>query len=120
MPHKILIVDDVPEMGELIRLTIQEGIPDCEVRVVRSVFEAERAILRDRPDLLFLDEIIPGEIPTQLLSLPSLEGTRVILITASAQEGRPLPRGAHSRWAKWGWKEIREARARIAELLNQG
>ena len=133
MPYKILIVDDVPEMGELIRVTIlgtgpipnaQDSIPECEVRVARTVFEAERAILRDRPDLLLLDEIIPGENPYSLLGLPALEAspapTRVVLITAAYQEGRPLPKGAHARWPKWGWREIREARARIAELLNQG
>lgn len=119
MSLKLLVIEDVPEMGELIRTTL-EGIPGVEVRVAHSVLEGRRTLLKDRPDCLFLDEIVPGENPYDLLSEPAIEGVKVILITAAYVAEKPLPRGALLRMPKWGWNQIREFRARIAELLNRG
>ena len=116
---KVLIIEDVPEMAELIRATL-EGIPGVETRVVHTVLEGRRCILKDRPDWILLDEIVPGEDPYSLLSEPAIEGVRVFLITAAYQPEKPLPRGALMRMAKWGWKDMLPVRARIAELLNRG
>ena len=116
---RVLVVEDIPEMGELIRTTL-EGIPGVEVRVVHTVLEARRALLKNRPDWLFLDEIIPGEYPYELLTEPAIDGVQVVLITAAYVAEKPLPRGARMRMPKWGWNEARNARARIAELLNRG
>ena len=116
---KILVIEDVPEVGELIRTTL-EGIPGVDVKVVHTVLEGRRSLLKDRPEWLLLDEIIPGEYPYDLLAEPAIEGVKVVLITAAYQPEKALPRGALLRMAKWSWKEMLPARARIAELLNRG
>lgn len=119
MKHKVLIIEDVPEMAELIRTTL-EGVSGVEARVVHTVLEGRRCILKDRPDWVLLDEIVPGESPHDLLVEPAMEGIKVILITAAYQPDKPLPRGALMRMAKWSWKDMLPVRARIAELLNRG
>ena len=116
---KILVIEDVPEMGELIRTTL-EGIPGVDVKVVHTVLEGCRSLLKDRPDWVLLDEIVPGEEPYDLLKEPGMEGVKVILITAAYRPDKPLPRGALLRMAKWSWKDMLPIRARIAELLNRG
>ncbi|MFN7685416.1 MAG: response regulator [Oligoflexia bacterium] len=116
---KILILEDVPEMAELIRITL-EAIPDLEVKVVHTVLEARRVLLKDRPDFLLLDEIIPNEAPLELLGEPGLAGVRVALISASDPGAKPLPAGVMARIKKWGWKDLGTARSRVLELLNQG
>jgi CheY-like chemotaxis protein len=125
MPFKILVLEDVPEMGELIRTTLVGGGPVpkeplVEVTLVRTVVDAFRALLKDRPHGVLLDEIVPGENPLELLQEPALQGVPVVLITASAIAGRALPVGVLARLPKWGWKDVNRARAQVLELLNRG
>jgi len=120
-PLTILVLEDVPEMGELIRTTL-EGLgtaqkkPEVRVTWVKTVLEASRVILKHRPDGVLLDEIVPHENPLELLREPALKGVPVILITASPVAGRPVPPGALARIPKWGWREVNSARDRVLKL----
>lgn len=124
---KILVLEDVPEMGELIRTTLVGGgavpkEPRVEVSLVTSVVEARRLLLKHRPDAVLLDEVVPGENPLDLLSEPAMRGVPVVLITAVrsvAGSEKPLPRGVVARMTKWGWREMNTARPQVLELFGR-
>ncbi|NDD90740.1 DNA-binding response regulator [bacterium] len=114
---KVLIVDDIPDAVELVRMTLlQAGIisEQGDFRGAHSVSSARLEILRERPDLVILDEILPGESSRDLLHEPGLAGVPVILISAAVVAS---PGGSNEqipgmgprllgRLAKWGWRDL--------------
>jgi CheY-like chemotaxis protein len=88
---RILIVEDHPTMREAMRLVLEgEGYLIDEAADGRAALDAIR---RDPPDLVFLDLNIPGATGTDVLASvkgdPSTAKTRVIVVTATGDEGRP-------------------------------
>ncbi|MFB3738705.1 MAG: PleD family two-component system response regulator [Candidatus Velamenicoccus archaeovorus] len=87
---EILIVEDHPTMREAMRMVLEhEGF---EIREAGDG-QAALAMVRDRPpDLLFLDLNIPGasgsDVLRELKADPSTRDVRVIVITATGEEGR--------------------------------
>ncbi|HEX9123370.1 MAG TPA: response regulator [Actinomycetota bacterium] len=87
---EILIVEDHPTMREAMRMVLEhEGF---EIREAGDG-QAALAMVRDRPpDLLFLDLNIPGasgsDVLQQLKADPATMDVRVIVITATGEEGR--------------------------------
>jgi DNA-binding response OmpR family regulator len=86
----ILIVEDHPTMREAMRLILEhEGF---EIREASDGATA-LSMVRDRhPDLMFLDLNIPGlsgaDVLTVLKSDQATSGIRVIIVTATGEEGR--------------------------------
>lgn len=86
----ILIVEDHPTMREAMRLILEhEGF---EIREASDGATA-LSMVRDRhPDLMFLDLNIPGasgaDVLTELKADPATAGIRVIIVTATGEEGR--------------------------------
>jgi CheY-like chemotaxis protein len=88
--RRILIVEDHPTMREAMRLVLEgEGF------VIDEASDGETAlsmIRDDPPDLVFLDLNIPGasgaEVLTALKSDPATSNVRVIIVTATGEEGR--------------------------------
>jgi len=86
----ILIVEDHPTMREAMRLILEhEGFDIREA----GDGQAALAMVRERPpDLLFLDLNIPGtsgaEVLRVLKSDPDTADVRVIIVTATGEEGR--------------------------------
>src|SRR3970040_1373078 len=86
----ILIVEDHPTMREAMRLILEhEGF---EIREAPDG-AAALAMVRDHPpDLMFLDLNIPGasggDVLTEVKSDPSTRDVRVIIVTATGEEGR--------------------------------
>jgi len=86
----ILIVEDHPTMREAMRLVLEhEGF------VIREAADGPSAIqmVRDQPpDLMFLDLNIPGasgaDVLQELKSDPLTASVRVIIVTATGEEGR--------------------------------
>jgi two-component system, OmpR family, alkaline phosphatase synthesis response regulator PhoP len=86
----ILIVEDHPTMREAMRLVLEhEGF------VIREAADGPTALRLAReqpPDLMFLDLNIPGasgaDVLTELKSDPSTAGVRVVVVTATGEEGR--------------------------------
>jgi CheY-like chemotaxis protein len=87
---RILVVEDHPTMREAMRLVLEgEGFTieeasdgDAAIAMVRS----------DPPDLVFLDLNIPGASGTEVLTTlkgdPATAAVRVIIVTATGEEGR--------------------------------
>jgi len=87
---KILIVEDHPTMREAMRLVLEhEGFEISEAADGASALERIHA---EPPDLVFLDLNIPGssgtDVLTQLKSDPATADVRVIIVTATGEEGR--------------------------------
>jgi len=87
---EILIVEDHPTMREAMRLVLEhEGF------VIREVADGAAALAMarsDPPDLMFLDLNIPGasgaDVLRELKSDPATASVRVIIVTATGEEGR--------------------------------
>jgi len=90
MGADILIVEDHPTMREAMRLVLEhEGF------VIREAADGSSALrmARERPpDLMFLDLNIPGtsgaEVLRELKADPATANVRVIIVTATGEEGR--------------------------------
>ena len=86
----ILIVEDHPTMREAMRLILEhEGF---DIREAPDGGTALTMVDEHRPDLMFLDLNIPGTSGADVLSKlkgdPSTEDIRVIIVTATGEEGR--------------------------------
>jgi DNA-binding response OmpR family regulator len=87
---RILVVEDHPTMRDAMRMVLEgEGFAIDEASDGDAALDAIR---RDPPDLVFLDLNIPGtsgpEVLTSLRGDPRTSGVRVIVVTATGEEGR--------------------------------
>lgn len=84
----VIIADNEPSLRLLVHTTI--GTDDYNVVEACNGDEAWSLIQEHRPSLVILDVRMPGRTGLDILhaikSDPNLTGTRVILLTASAQE----------------------------------
>jgi DNA-binding response OmpR family regulator len=85
---RILVVEDDPDIAELLRHFLQRASHDVEV-----LTQGQDALprLRERlPDLVILDRMLPGmdglEICRQLRASPALADLPVMMVTARAEE----------------------------------
>ena len=88
---KILIVDDEPFIRTLLEETLEEfEDAGAEVLVASDGASGWQTIQAERPDLVFLDVMMPRmsgyEVCQRVKSEPSLSGTYVVLLTAKGQE----------------------------------
>lgn len=85
---KVLIVDDEDDIREVAQLSL-EMMAGWEVVCARSGQEALEAAVRERPDAILLDVMMPGmDGPTTVRHLQEQPATReipVILLTAKVQ-----------------------------------
>jgi DNA-binding response OmpR family regulator len=58
MPKKVLVIDDEPEMLDLVKYTLEKG--GFEVSTCDNGRHAWDEIMRIKPDLLVLDVMLPG------------------------------------------------------------
>jgi response regulator of citrate/malate metabolism len=116
---KVLIVDDVDEMAKLME-TLVSGLPGVRVLgVAPNTWEARRLAQRERPDLVLLDEILPGESSLDLLAEFMAQGVPVLMITGMEEPEHPVPAGAAGRLLKPTWKTLETDRHRIAEAIHK-
>ncbi len=88
MSHHILVVDDEPDILELIRMSLaQEGY---EVETAATGDEALEQLRRRRPNLVVLDLMLPDrpgtEVCKTMRSTPELADVPVIMLTARSDE----------------------------------
>jgi two-component system phosphate regulon response regulator PhoB len=86
----VLVVEDHPTMRAAMRLVLEpEGF---EVLEAIDGDDAFATIVRERPELVFLDLNIPGMGGEELLRAvkddPDLRAIRVVVVTASGEEER--------------------------------
>ncbi len=88
MAHKILIVDDEPNIVISLEYLMQrEGF---EVSVARDGPQAIEAIERDPPDLVLLDVMMPGktgfEVCQHVRAVDRLRSVVIVMLTAKGRE----------------------------------
>ena len=85
---KILIADDRPEVGELVRVTL-EG-EDYQVVAAFNGKETLKRVRLEKPDLVLLDILMPKmdgfEVCRKLKKDPQTKKIPIILLTAKAEE----------------------------------
>ncbi len=88
MTYKILIADDEPNI--LISLEYLMKREGYAVTVAHDGEEALAAILRERPDLVLLDVMMPRktgfEVCQEVRAHEDVAGTRILLLTAKGRE----------------------------------
>jgi CheY-like chemotaxis protein len=87
---RILIVEDHPTMREAMRLVLEgEGF---DIHEASDGDQALVAVHDERPDLVLLDMSIPGASGSEVLAAvksdPATSEVRVIVVTATGEEGR--------------------------------
>ena len=85
---KILVVDDEPFICRSLSFVLRKD--DYDVYEARNGEEAISAIEEHRPDLVFLDVMMPKingfEVTQRVKGNPDLAATRIILLTAKGQD----------------------------------
>ena len=85
---KILLVEDEPDLQSILEFNLREA--GYEVRCTASGEEALALCLREPPDLVLLDLMLPDVPGTQvcqrLRATPALRATPVIMLTARGEE----------------------------------
>jgi len=88
MAHKILIVDDEPNI--LISLEYLMQREGFDVSVARDGLQAIAAIDTDPPDLVLLDVMMPGktglEVCQHVRAQDRLRDVRIVMLTAKGRE----------------------------------
>lgn len=88
MAHRILIVEDQPDICKLIRMTLEFG--DFEIHEANdgeSGLNMARAI---KPSIMLLDVMMPGlldgyQVCTRIKQDPALKSIQVVMLTARGQ-----------------------------------
>ncbi len=85
---RVLIVEDQPEIRELIRMTLE--MEDFEIHEAANGRDGLAAAQKLSPNIVLLDVMMPGGIDgfavcEQLRRDPQLKRTRVVMLTARAQ-----------------------------------
>jgi len=86
---RILLVDDEKSLTTLLKLNLEET-GDYDVRVENWAEDAYRAAVDFKPDLIFLDIIMPrlpgGNVAAQIKSDPQLRDTPIVFLTAAVRK----------------------------------
>jgi len=114
----ILIIEDVPEMLDLLRQVVT-GLEGFQVAgLAKDCAEARLELLRRRPDLVLLDEILPGESSLDLLVEILADAIPVVLMTGMENPTHPLPVGVSRRLIKPDWRTLEKDQARFAAAMS--
>ena len=121
MSKRVLICDDEPYIVESVSYVVRKA--GFDVVTAEDGDEALAAAHREKPDLVFLDIMMPGlsgdEVCKRLKSDPSTRDTHVVILTARGQEEderRAMEMGADEFMTKPF--SPRKLRARILQLLG--
>jgi DNA-binding response OmpR family regulator len=121
MTYRVLIADDEPNIVISLEFLMQrEG---HAVSVARDGDAALAAILRERPDLVLLDVMMPGrsgfDVCQAVRADPALAGVKIVLLTAKGRDtdvAKGLALGADAYVTKPF--STRELAAKVRELLG--
>lgn len=86
--YKVLVVDDEPFIIRSLSFVLRKD--DYEVVEARNGEEALARIRELRPDLVFMDVMMPKltgfEVTQEVRRDPGLQGVRIVLLTAKGQD----------------------------------
>jgi CheY-like chemotaxis protein len=87
---KILVVDDEPEVGNLVTEVTKQFFPGFEVRVVYDGFSAGKMLSEYLPDMIILDLMLPGlngfEVCKQIRANQFLSGVKILAVSGFDSE----------------------------------
>ncbi|MDY6936308.1 MAG: response regulator [Cyanobacteriota bacterium] len=92
MPQKVLIVDDEPNILILMEQALEklEDEDDVELLTATNGLEALEAIQEEKPDLVFLDVMMPKmsglEVCDTVKNKLKMDDVYIIMLTAKGQE----------------------------------
>lgn len=110
---RILIVDDVESMRALVE-TLLQGLSGVQISAsVGSIREAQLELTRKRPDLVLLDEVLPGESSSGFLEALHQERIPTLLMTSMEEPKHLLPVEARGRLTKPSWRSLSEDQKRF-------
>ena len=79
---KILVIDDEPEVGELVSELVKSSFPFIDVKIVYNGFSAGRILSDYFPDMIILDIMLPGvngfDVCQQIRTSGFLKGTKIL------------------------------------------
>ena len=85
---KILIVEDEPEIAQLIQLSLEKEGFSCSI--CRDGFNALQVIQQQQPDLIVLDLMLPGldglEVCARIRQKPGAKDPYILMLTAKGEE----------------------------------
>jgi excisionase family DNA binding protein len=120
---RILVVDDEPVVLDLVRDVVTELDHKFQVQVAPDAFDAGRLVVSFRPQLIFLDLMMPGvdgfEVCSRLKADSATRDTEVIAITGYYTEAnceRILSAGAAACLRKP--LDVREVRSHVVEAFH--
>src|SRR3989442_2741282 len=89
--RKVLLVDDEPDLVEIMHKALQED-GRFEVRVASNGFDAGMMVKEYRPDLIVLDVMLPDingkEVCHRVRADPSLEDVRILCISGMIEDDK--------------------------------
>jgi len=88
MTHRILIVEDQPDICKLIRMTLEFG--DFEIHEAHDGETGLNMVRAIRPAIVLLDVMMPGlldgyQVCTRIKQDPELRSIQVVMLTARGQ-----------------------------------
>jgi two-component system response regulator VicR len=87
MANKIMVVDDEPDVVDLVKLVLESD--GFDVVTAYSGKEALEKIVKDMPDLVLLDIMMPGmdgwEVYSRIRANPKTKDIPVAMLTAKSQ-----------------------------------
>ena len=116
---RVGVVDDLAQTRAILSEWVR-SLPGCQVAwEAASVPEAQRELLRQRPDAILLDEVLPGVSGLDWLPELGKLGLPVILITGSVEEPESTTRRAgYPRLVKPSWESLRGDSGRLRVALE--
>ena len=122
MTKKVLVCDDEPYIVESVSYVVRKA--GYDVVVAEDGLEALNAVKREKPDLVFLDIMMPKisgyEVCRQVKEDPTTRSAYIVMLTARGQEEderRALDMGADEFMTKPF--SPRKMRAKLDEILGQ-
>lgn len=116
---RILIIEDVDSMRALLEKLL-EGVSGVQVTgSVGNLRDAELELLRRRPEVVLLDEILPGESIGGFIQVLVEEKIPVLLMTSMENPSHALPEGVVGRLTKPGWRSFDEDRERFKDEIKK-
>jgi two-component system, OmpR family, alkaline phosphatase synthesis response regulator PhoP len=89
---KILIADDEPDIREIIQFNLQQE--GYEVVTAKTGDDAIEKAIKNKPDLIILDIMMPGkdgmEVCNLLRMMPDFKKTLIVFLTARSDEGTEI------------------------------
>lgn len=87
---KLMIVDDNPGIREVLNMTFRD-LGDFQILLAGSGMEAVEMALKEIPELIFMDIMMPGEIDgleatRRIKNDPKSSHIKIIILTAKGQQ----------------------------------